>query len=49
MDAKTEYFEQTKALKDTDLMRVRGVDGVRLAVRVLKRLISFAFPILAVW
>src|SRR6185369_17890312 len=24
MDAKTEYFEQTKALKDTDLTRVRG-------------------------
>jgi len=48
MDAKTEYFEQTKALKDTDLMPVRGVDGVGLAVRVLKRLISFAFPILTV-
>ena len=29
MDPKTEYFEQTKALKDTDLTRVRGVDGVR--------------------
>ena len=28
MDPKTEYFEQTKALKDTDLTRVRGVDGV---------------------
>src|SRR5213079_2607847 len=27
MDAKTEYFEQTKALKDTDLARVRGVEG----------------------
>src|SRR6266571_3184246 len=28
MDRKTEYFEQTKALKDTDLTRVRGVNGV---------------------
>ena len=28
MDAKTEYFEQTKALKDTDLTRVRGVNSV---------------------
>ena len=36
MDAKTEYFEQTKALKDTDLMRVRGVDGVEWAVRLFK-------------
>ena len=49
IDAKPEYFEQTKALKDTDLMPVRGVDGVGLAVRALKRLISFAFPVLAVW
>jgi putative ABC transport system permease protein len=36
MDAKTEYFEQTKALKDTDLMRVRGVDGVEWAVKLFK-------------
>src|SRR5499426_790927 len=36
MDAKTEYFEQTKALKDTDLMRVRGVDGVGWAVKLFK-------------
>jgi len=36
MDAKTEYFEQTKALKDTDLARVRGVDGVEWAVRLFK-------------
>jgi putative ABC transport system permease protein len=26
MDPKTEYFDQTKALKDTDVNRVRGVD-----------------------
>src|SRR5438132_1174491 len=32
MDGKTEYFEQTKALKDTDLTRVRGVNGVEWAV-----------------
>jgi len=36
MDAKTEYFEQTKALKDTDLARVRGVDGVEWAVKLFK-------------
>jgi putative ABC transport system permease protein len=36
MDPKTEYFEQTKALKDTDLYRVRGVDGVAWAVRLYK-------------
>jgi putative ABC transport system permease protein len=36
MDAKTEYFEQTKALKDTDLMRVRGVEGVEWAVKLFK-------------
>src|SRR5712691_11267316 len=29
MDGKTEYFEQTKALKDTDLTRVRYVSGTR--------------------
>ncbi len=36
MDAKTEYFEQTKALKDTDLTRVRGVTGVEWAVKLFK-------------
>src|SRR6266852_7126135 len=36
MDPKTEYFEQTKALKDTDLTRVRGVDGVKWAVNLYK-------------
>ena len=36
MDPETEYFEQTKALKDTDLLRVRGVDGVAWAVRLFK-------------
>jgi putative ABC transport system permease protein len=36
MDAKTEYFEQTKALKDTDLTRVRGVTGVDWAVKLFK-------------
>ncbi len=36
MDPKTEYFEQTKALKDTDLTRVRGVPGVEWAVRLFK-------------
>src|SRR6266480_219774 len=36
MDAKTEYFEQTRALKDTDLTRVRGVSGVEWAVKLFK-------------
>src|SRR5262250_1791858 len=36
MDAKTEYFEQTKSLKDTDLVRVRGVEGVGWAVKLFK-------------
>src|SRR5213595_1948946 len=36
MDAKTEYFEQTKALNDTDLTRVRGVSGVEWAVKLFK-------------
>jgi len=36
MDPKTEYWDQTKALKDTDLTRVRGVSGVGWAVRLFK-------------
>jgi putative ABC transport system permease protein len=36
MDAQTEYWEQTKPLKDTDLTRVRGVPGVQWAVRLFK-------------
>src|SRR5438128_8353937 len=36
MDPKTEYWEQTKALKETDLTRVRGVPGVQWAVRLFK-------------
>ncbi len=36
MDPQTEYWEQTKALKDTDLTRVRGVSGVEWAVRLFK-------------
>jgi len=36
MDPKTEYWEQTKALKDTDVTRVRGVAGVQWAVRLFK-------------
>ena len=36
MDPQTEYWEQTKALKDTDLTRVRSVAGVGWAVRLFK-------------
>jgi putative ABC transport system permease protein len=36
MDPATRYFEETKALKDTDLLRVRGIPGVGYAVRLFK-------------
>jgi putative ABC transport system permease protein len=36
MDPQTEYFDQTKPLKDTDLTRVRGVPGTAWAVRLFK-------------
>jgi len=36
MDPQTEYWEQTKALKDTDLTRIRSVPGVQWAVRLFK-------------
>jgi putative ABC transport system permease protein len=36
MDPYTEYFEQTKNMKDTDLARVRGVEGVKYAVKLFK-------------
>jgi putative ABC transport system permease protein len=36
MDPATKYFDETKALKDTDLLRVRGVSGVDYAVRLFK-------------
>src|SRR5260370_38211586 len=36
MDPQTEYWDQTKALKDTHLTRVRGVTGVLWAARLFK-------------
>ncbi|MBM3847876.1 MAG: FtsX-like permease family protein [Verrucomicrobia bacterium] len=36
MDPASKYFEETKPLKDTDLLRVRGVAGVDYAVRLFK-------------
>ncbi|QIF05805.1 ABC transporter permease [Roseimicrobium sp. ORNL1] len=36
MDPRTRYFDETKPLKDTDLGRVRGVEGVDYAVRLFK-------------
>ncbi len=36
MDPQTTYWEQTKALKDTDLTRVRSIPGVQWAVRLFK-------------
>jgi putative ABC transport system permease protein len=36
MDPRTEYWDQTKKLKDTDLARVRSVPGVQWAARLFK-------------
>ena len=36
MDPQTKYFDETKPLKDTDLTRVRGVEGVAWGVRMFK-------------
>ena len=36
MDAETQYFEESKALRDSDLLRVRSVPGIEWAVRLLK-------------
>lgn len=38
MAPKTEYFDQTKALQESDLQKVRGVSGVDYAVRIFKGL-----------
>jgi putative ABC transport system permease protein len=38
MAPKTDYFDQTRPLKETDLVRVRSVDGVDFAVRLFKGL-----------
>ena len=38
MAPKTDYFDQTKPLRETDLLRVRGVDGIDFAVRIFKGL-----------
>src|SRR3982751_4324356 len=38
MDRKTQYFDEVKALTDSDLYRVRGVAGVEWAVPLFKGL-----------
>ena len=38
MDAKTQYFDEVKALTDDDVYRVRGVPGVEWAVPLFKGL-----------
>ncbi|MFM2241296.1 MAG: hypothetical protein RLZ97_151 [Verrucomicrobiota bacterium] len=38
MAPRTDYFDQTKPLKETDLLKVRGVSGVDYAVRIFKSL-----------
>ncbi len=36
MDRETQYFDESKALKDSDLYRIRGVPGVAWAVNLYK-------------
>jgi putative ABC transport system permease protein len=38
MAPRTDYFDQTKALQETDLLKVRGVPGVDFAVKIFKGL-----------
>lgn len=44
MDPATEYFDEVKPLKETDLLRVRGVPGVAWAVRLFKSLPRITAP-----
>lgn len=44
MDPATEYFDEIKPLKETDLLRVRGVTGVAWAVRLFKSLPRITAP-----
>lgn len=44
MDPATEYVDEVKPLKETDLLRVRGVDGVAWAVRLFKSLPRITAP-----
>lgn len=44
MDPATEYIDEVKPLKETDLLRVRGVEGVTWAVRLFKSLPRITAP-----
>lgn len=44
MDPATEYIDEVKPLKETDLLRVRGVEGVAWAVRLFKSLPRITAP-----
>lgn len=44
MDPGVEYVEQNKPLRDTDLERIRGVDGVAWAVPYYKGIINVRLP-----
>ena len=44
MDPATEYIDEVKPLKETDLLRVRGIEGVGWAVRLLKSLPRITAP-----
>jgi len=44
MDPATQYIDEIQPLKDTDLQRVRGVEGVQWAVRLFKGLPRMTAP-----
>jgi ABC-type antimicrobial peptide transport system, permease component len=44
MDTGVQYVEESKPLRDTDLTRVRGVDGVAWAVPLYRALINARLP-----
>jgi putative ABC transport system permease protein len=44
MDPATQYIDEIQPLKDTDLYRVRGVEGVQWAVRLFKALPRMTAP-----
>jgi putative ABC transport system permease protein len=44
MDAGVQYVEESKPMRDTDLIRVRGVTGVAWAVPIYKNIINARLP-----
>jgi len=44
MDPSVEYVEQNKSLRDTELLRVRGIEGVAWAVPMFKGFVNMRLP-----